>query len=170
MSNNKVISIEYTLYDANTKEQLDSNIGQAALEYISGMQQIIPGLEVELEKLNVGENADIHVKAADAYGEYNQEAIQVLPKEQFAGVDLVEGMTLYGTGEDGETTQVIVQSFTDDEVTIDFNHPLAGKELMFTVAILDSRDATQEEIQTGVVGGLEAAGGCGCGEGSCGDH
>ena len=167
---NKVISIEYTLTDANSGEKLDSNVGGAPLEFISGAQQIIPGLEKELEKLSVGEKADIKVDPAEAYGEYNNEAVQTLPKEQFAGVDLVEGMSLYGTGENGETVQVVVKSFDDESVTIDYNHPLAGKTLMFSVAILDSRDATDEEIQTGVVGGLAAAGGCGCGEGGCGNH
>jgi len=166
---NKVISIEYTLYDANTNEQLDSNVGQPALEFISGQQQIIPGLEEELVKLNIGDNADIKVEPSQAYGEYQEEAVQTLPKEQFAGIELSKGMTLYGTGENGETVQVVVKDFTDDEVTVDYNHPLAGKTLMFTVAVLDIRDATQEEIQTGIVGG-ESAGGCGCGEGSCSTH
>ena len=166
MSHN-VISIEYTLTDANTKEQLDSNVGGNPLEFISGMGQIIPGLEKEIEAAQSGDKKDVMVAPAEAYGEYNEEAVQVLPKEQFAGIDLVEGMTLYGTGENQQTVQVMVKSFNDSEVTIDYNHPLAGKTLMFTVAILDVRAATEEEIQTGIVGGMAAAGGC-CGGGSCG--
>jgi FKBP-type peptidyl-prolyl cis-trans isomerase SlyD len=166
MSHN-VISIEYTLKDAGTNEQLDSNVGGNPLDFISGMGQIIPGLEKEIESLQAGEKADVMVPPAEAYGEYNEEAVQVLPKEQFAGIDLVEGMSLYGTGEDQQTVQVMVKSFTDDEVTIDYNHPLAGKSLMFSVGILDVRAATDEEIQTGVVGGMAAMGGC-CGGGSCG--
>ena len=86
---------------------------------------------------------------------------KLLPKEQFAGIELVEGMSLYGTGEHGETVQVVVKSFNDAEVTIDYNHPMAGRTLMFSVAILSLRDATEEEIQTGVVGGMAAMGG-GC--------
>ena len=164
----KVISIEYTLHDANTNEQLDSNVGQAPLEFVSGMQQLIPGLESALESMNAGETADIKVDPAQAYGEYNEEAVQTLPKEQFAGVDLVEGMTLYGTGEDGDTIQVTVKSFNDENVTIDYNHPMAGRTLMFTVAVLDVRDATEEEIQTGLVGGMQD--GCGCGDGGCSSH
>jgi len=168
---NKVISIEYTLNDAKTNEELDTNVGGKPLDFISGQGQIIPGLENELVKLSAGENANVMVKPEEAYGEYNEEALQTLPKEQFAGVDLVEGMTLYGTGEQGETVQVIVKSMTEEEVTIDYNHPMAGKSLMFTVSVLDVRDATAEELETGVVGGLAAAGGC-CGGGSCGsdDH
>jgi len=166
----KVIAIEYTLNDANSKEQLDTNVGGNPLEFISGMGQIIPGLEKEIGNLAAGEKADVMVQPDQAYGEYNDEAVQVLPKEQFAGIDLVEGMTLYGSGEDQQTVQVTVKTIADDEVTIDYNHPMAGKTLLFSVAILDVRDATAEELQTGVVGGMAAAGGCGCGTGGCGTH
>lgn len=153
---NKVISIEYTLNDANTNETLDSNVGGAPLSYISGMQQIIPGLESELEKLNTGDKTDVLVKPADGYGEYNEEAVQTLPKEQFAGIELTAGMSLYGTGEQGETVQVIVKELKDDDVVIDYNHPMAGKTLMFSVSVLEIRDATAEEIQTGSVGGVDS--------------
>jgi FKBP-type peptidyl-prolyl cis-trans isomerase SlyD len=176
---NKVIGIEYTLKDAKTGEQLDSNVGQAPLEFVSGKGQIISGLENKLVNMSANEEADILVQAVDAYGEYNDEAVQTLPKEQFAGIELIEGMSLYGTGEHGETVQVVVKSFTDSDVTIDYNHPMAGRTLMFTVSILSLRDATEEEIQTGVVGGFAAMGGGCCGGGghshggSCGtghDH
>jgi len=158
----KVMGIEYNLKDANTGEQLDSNVGQAPLEFISGKGQIIPGLESKLIEMSENESADVLVEPAEAYGEFSEEAMQVLPREQFAGIELAEGMTLYGTGEQGETVQVNVKTFTDDEVTIDYNHPMAGKTLMFSVTILSSRAATEEEIQTGVVGGMAAMGGGGC--------
>ncbi len=162
----KVIGIEYTLKDANTGEHLDSNVGQAPLEFVSGKGQIIPGLESKLVDMNVSEEADVMVEPKDAYGELNADAIQTLAKEQFAGIELKEGMSLYGTGEQGETVQVTVKSFTDSEVTIDYNHPMAGRTLMFSVAVLSSRAATEEEIQTGVVGGMAAMGGGCCGGGS----
>jgi len=164
---NKVISIEYTLNDANTKVQLDTNVGGAPLEFISDMGQIIPGLEKELINLEAGEKADVLVQPVDAYGEYNEEAVQTLPKEQFADIELTEGMSLYGTGEGGETVQVVVKTVAENEVTIDYNHPMAGKTLMFSVTVLATRAATEEEIQVGVVGGMAAAGGGCCGGGSC---
>ncbi|WP_375724353.1 peptidylprolyl isomerase [Arcobacter sp. KX21116] len=166
----KVIGIEYTLKDANTGDHLDSNVGAAPLEFVSGKGQIIPGLESKLIEMNVSEEADVLVEPKDAYGELNPEAVQTLPKEQFAGIELKEGMSLYGTGEQGETVQVTVTGFNDNEVTIDYNHPMAGKTLMFSVAILSSRAATEEEIQTGVVGGMAAMGGGGCCGGGSHDH
>lgn len=166
---NKVISIEYTLNDANTKIQLDTNVGGAPLEFITDMGQIIPGLEKELINLNAGDKTDVLVQPVDAYGEYNEEAAQTLPKEQFADIELKEGMSLYGTGEGGETVQVIVKAVSETEVTIDYNHPMAGKTLMFSVSVLATRAATEEEIQVGVVGGMAAAGGGCCGGGSSAD-
>lgn len=160
----KVIGFEYNLKDANSGEQLDTNVGAAPLEFVSGKGQIISGLEGKLLEMAENESADVMVQPADAYGEYNEEAMQTLPKEQFAGIELTEGMTLYGTGEQGETVQVTVKSFTDTDVTIDYNHPMAGRTLMFSVTVLSLRDATEEEIQTGVVGGMAAMGGC-CGGG-----
>ncbi len=172
IENNMVVGIEYTLQDANTKEQLDTNVGQAPLEFITGKGHIIPGLESNLIGLESGSKTDVMVMPADGYGEINEEAYQTLPKEQFAGIDLVEGMTLYGTGENGETVQVNVKEIAENEVTIDYNHPMAGKTLMFTVAVMSVRAATEEEVSMGVVGGAAAAGGCGCGsnDGGCSTH
>ena len=161
---NKVMSIKYTLYDANTKEELDSNITEEPLEFITGQGQIISGLENQLINMVSGDSSDILVSAKDAYGEYEDAGIQTLPKEQFAGIDLIEDMTLYGTGEQGESVEVTVISLSNNDVTIDYNHKMAGKDLMFNVTIVDIREATAEELETGVIGGLASSGGC------CGSH
>ena len=160
-----VVGMEYEVKEAGTDIVSDSNIGQKPLEFIMGKDQIIPGLEKALLGMEEGESGDIMVKAADAYGERNDEAVQVLPIDQFAGVDLVEGMTLYGQDESGQSTQVIVKSFDDKEATIDFNHPLAGKDLMFSVKVSMVRQTTLDEMTSGAVGGPagESCGtGCGC--------
>ncbi|MCB4759696.1 MAG: peptidylprolyl isomerase [Sulfurovum sp.] len=159
---NSVVGIEYEVKEADTTEVVDTNKGAQPLEFVTGKGQIVPGLEKALIGMQEGESTDILVKAADAYGEVMSEAIQVLPSEQFEGVELKEGMTLYGQGEDGQTVQVIVKSFNDKEVTVDFNHPLAGKDLMFSVTILSAREATAEEAATGQVGGGSCGSGCGC--------
>ena len=165
---NCVVGIEYEVKEAGTTDVVDSNKGGDALEFIIGKGQIIPGLENALVGMSQGESGDIMVAAADAYGDVNPEAMQTLPKDQFEGVDLVEGMTLYGQGEDGQTVQVTVKSFDDKEVNVDFNHPLAGKDLMFSVVVLSSREATADEITSGQVGGpATSEGSCGTG---CGCH
>ena len=166
ISDNQVVSIHYELKDVDNGEILDSNINAAPLSFIVGKGQIIPGLEEKIKDLKVGEKADIKVAAVDAYGVYDDNAVQTLPKEQFAGLELQVGMTLYGQGEHGETVQVIVKNFNDETVEIDFNHPLAGKDLLFAINVVEVRDATADEILNGYVGG--GHGGCGCGSGgSC---
>ena len=162
-----VVGIEYEVKEVGTENIADSNKGQNPLEFIVGKDQVIPGLEKALVGMEEGESGDIMVKADDAYGQRNDEAVQTLPVDQFAGVDLVTGMTLYGQGENGQQTQVVVQSFDDKEVTIDFNHPMAGKDLMFSVKVLTVRATTLDEMTSGVVGGPASDGescgtGCGC--------
>ncbi len=160
---NSVVGIEYELTEAGGSEVLDSNKGGAPLEFIIGKGQLIPGLEKALVGMNAGDTADILVKAEEAYGLRDEEAVQELPRDQFEGIELEKGMSLYGQGQNGETIQVNVVDFDDNTVKVDFNHPLAGKDLMFNVKVISERDATEEEAQTGQVGG-------GCTDGSCGCH
>jgi len=162
----QIVSIEYEVRDGD--KVVDSNMGQAPLVFMFGKGQIIPGLENGIKDMAIGDKADILVKPEDAYGEYNAEAQQVVPKDQFAGIELEVGMTLYGQGEDGSTVQVIVKEIGEENVTIDFNHPLAGKELMFTVAINNVRDASAEEAMTGIPAENKPEEGEHCGSGSCG--
>ena len=181
MSKDQVITMFYELKDANTGEILESNMQEGGqISFITGRGHIIEKLEEEVSKLKSGERAAINIKAADGCGEYNSEAVQSLPKEQFAGIDLHEGMELFGQNEDGSSVRVIVKSIADNEVTVDFNHPYAGKDLLFNVEILEVREATEDEKATGMVAGAhtcgcgghdhehECCGGHGHGEGGCG--
>jgi FKBP-type peptidyl-prolyl cis-trans isomerase SlyD len=162
---NQVVSIQYEVRDGDTV--VDSNLGGAPLVFMFGKGQIIPGLENGIANMTVGERGDVLVQPKDAYGEFDESATQEVPKDQFSGIDLAVGMTLYGQGEDGGTVQVTVKEIADEHVIIDFNHPLAGKALMFTVTINNIRDASAEEVMTGVPAEnkVESQGcgtGCGC--------
>ncbi|WP_456480628.1 FKBP-type peptidyl-prolyl cis-trans isomerase [Nautilia sp.] len=159
----KVYGIEYTVKNSKG-EVVDSNKGQAPLEFVAGQGQIIPGLEKEVEGMEIGEEKTVTVKADEAYGQRNEEWVETLPKEQFEGIDLQKGMTLYGQSPDGQTIAVTVVDFDDSNVTIDYNHPLAGEDLTFDVKVVTKRDATLEELA-----GNQAGQNCGCGEG-CGCH
>jgi len=164
---NQIVSIEYEVKDGD--KVVDSNIGGAPLVFMFGKGQIIPGLENGIVNMNAGEKADVLVEPADAYGEYNDDATQEVPADQFAGIQLEIGMTLYGQAEDGGTTQVTVKEFGAETVTIDFNHPLAGKTLMFSVAVNSIREATADEVMTGMPAENKPAEGESCGTG-CGCH
>ncbi len=164
----RVVAFNYNLTEVGNTEVIDSNIGGEPLEFIVGRGHIIPGLESQMMGLGINAKGDFLVNAKDAYGEYNNEALQNLPKEQFAGVDLSVGLVLYGQGEQGETVQVTVKTVNEDDVTVDFNHPLAGKNLMFAVSVAGVREATAEELANGQVEreeqcGTDGGGSCGCG-------
>ena len=167
---NQIVSIEYEVKDNGTV--VDSNVGAEPLVFMFGKGQIIPGLENGLSGYNVGDKGDILVAPEDAYGEYNDEAVQEVPKDQFSGIDLSVGMTLYGQSEDGGTVQVIVKEIKDESVVIDYNHPLAGKSLMFTVTLNSVREATPDEILSGIPAENAVESGCCSTEGghSCGCH
>jgi len=149
-----VVGLIYDLREDGSNDIIDSNKNTHALDFITGMGQLIPGLEKQLVGMKEGDTAQIRVEAKDAYGIIDPDAFQTHPIEQFEGIELKEGLTLYGQSPDGGQMQVVVKSFNDKEVTIDYNHPLAGKDLNFDVTIESLRDATSDEISTGVVGGL----------------
>lgn len=168
IDNNQIVAIEYEVRSGD--QVVDSNVGRDLLTFMVGKEQIIPGLEEHVCTMSMGEKADVLVPASKAYGEYNDEALQEVPKEQFAGIELTEGMSLYGQGEDGATVQVTVKEIKDEAVMIDYNHPLAGQDLMFTVTVATVRDATPDEAMTGVPAENaqpETGGSCGTG---CGCH
>jgi FKBP-type peptidyl-prolyl cis-trans isomerase SlyD len=142
----------------------------APLEFITRKSHIIPGLEKEIITMNVGEDRVIIVAPEEAYGVYNDEAVATYPKEQFAGLELEVGMPLYGQAEDGSTIQVVVKSFTENEVTIDQNHPLAGRTLAFAVVVDAIREASVEEVMSGRVQCADHGQKGGCGSGGCGCH
>ena len=157
-----VVGIKYELREQGGTDILDSNKEDAPLEFVLGTSMIIPGLEKGLVGLSEGDEKQIEVPAEEAYGVNNPEAIQMIPREQFEGIDLEKGMMLYGQGEDGQTTQVVVKDFNDTDVTIDFNHPMAGKDLVFDVVVTSERAATADEIATGEVGGHQHSASCAC--------
>lgn len=168
---NMVIAFAYELRDNETNEVIDSSAEGQPLQFIVGQGQIIPGLESELLLMNIGDSKTVVVPAAQGYGEYQEDALKAYPAEQFAGIELAVGMPLYGQAEDGSTVQVTVKSFNDAEVTVDYNHPLAGKDLQFAVTIESAREATAEELEHGHIHCADhdhAHGGCG--NGGCGCH
>ena len=160
MANNRVIKMYYELKDANSGDILESNFNANPIAFLSGKNQILQKLEDEVLNLKDGESKIIKISPSEGVGEYDEKAVQTLPKEQFAGIDLQVGMELFGEGEDGSVARVIVKEITDDTVSVDFNHPYAGKELEFNIKIVENREATADEILAGVPEGEHS---CCCG-------
>jgi len=148
----KVASIEYTLKGSDG-EVIDASSGNP-LPYIHGHMNLVPGLEKELEGKSVGDKFSTLVPAAEGYGEVNEEFIQVVPVAMFQGVDeLAVGMQFQASGPEGQAHSVHITKIDGDDITVDGNHPLAGKDLAFDIEVVDLRDATPEELDHGHVHG-----------------
>jgi len=145
----RVVSFHYKLTD-DEGNLLDSSEGHGPLSYLHGAQGIIPGLEKALEGHAPGDNLQVTVQPEEAYGEIDPRMIQQVPREAMAGIpDLAVGMTLQADDGTGNVHHVVVKEVGDDTVTVDGNHPLAGKVLHFDVTIDSVREATPEELEHG---------------------
>lgn len=146
----RVVSLHYTLTD-DLGVVLDSSRGHGPFAYLHGYGNIIRGLETALEGNEAGFNGAIEVLPADAYGEYNPQAVFEVPREQFPpSEDIKAGMQVQGEGPHGVLNFTVVD-VSDQSVVLDANHPMAGKTLSFQVEVLEVRDATEQELSHGHV-------------------
>jgi FKBP-type peptidyl-prolyl cis-trans isomerase SlyD len=147
---NSVVAINYTLTN-DAGEVMDSSEGGDPLTYLHGAHNLIPGLEKQLEGKTAGASFKATIAPADGYGESDPAMIQTLPREMFRGVDNIEvGMGFTAQGPQGQQ-HIVVTAINGDEVTVDGNHPMAGKTLHFAVEVISVREATAEEIDHGHV-------------------
>ena len=152
IADNKVVSINYTLTD-NTNNVIDSSEGGEPLAYLHGASNIIPGLEIALGGKTVGDKLKVTVLPEEAYGVRDEALLQVIPRDRFEpDVDIQIGMQFQTPSESGLEVVTVI-SVTDDGVTVDGNHPLAGVTLLFSVEVMEVRDATEEELSHGHVHG-----------------
>jgi FKBP-type peptidyl-prolyl cis-trans isomerase SlyD len=147
-----VVLIHYTLTD-DEGSTLDSSAGGEPLAYLHGNGNLIAGLERELEGKSAGDKLSVKIAPADGYGEYDKSLVQRVPRRALRGVGNIHvGMQLQAQSDHG-VRAVTVTQLTGDMVTIDGNHPLAGKNLNFQVEVADVRAATEEELAHGHVHG-----------------
>ena len=150
---NSVVSIDYTLTDADGIV-LDSSQKQQPLAYLHGAGNIVPGLEEALEGKTVGDALRISVPPEKGYGHRIEELRHKVPRKMFdAKGEIKPGMRFHAQGEHGVHT-VTVMAVDAEHVTVDANHPLAGKVLNFEVAVVEVRAATKEELVHGHVHGV----------------
>jgi FKBP-type peptidyl-prolyl cis-trans isomerase SlyD len=141
----RVISFHYTLTDP-TGQTIDSSTGRDPLTFMEGAGQIIPGLETEIGKLKAGDKRKIGVKADDAYGQRDPQALIDVPVEKLPSKTVKVGDQFRSNQ---SPLPLTVTKVTDTHVTLDANHPLAGVDLTFDVEITTIRDATEEELAHG---------------------
>ena len=150
---NKVVTMNYDLKDAEGTI-IDSSRERGSLSFLSCANQVLPKLEEAMSTMLIGTKKNIRLDAVDAYGEYNKEALQVVDKSAFPKDAVIEeGIGYISTAENGQQTPFKISKIDGDEITLDFNHPLAGVNLEFEVELLDVRNATDEEKSHGHVHG-----------------
>ena len=145
-----VVSLEYTLKVDG--EIADSSEGREPLEFVHGAGNIIPGLERVMTGMAIGESKEVVVAAVDAYGEEDEKAFMDVPRDQFPEeIPLKVGTELQVQNQAGQPMYARIDMVGEKSVRLDFNHPLAGKDLHFSVKVVGLRDATDEEKEHGHV-------------------
>jgi FKBP-type peptidyl-prolyl cis-trans isomerase SlyD len=150
IQDNLVVTMDYSLIVED--ELLESTEEGEPIQFIQGLGQIIPGLENALYGLKTGDQKQVVVQPEDAYGDYDPESIQITKKEEFSEeVPLEVGTFLDLADDEGDILSAQIIDADEETVTLDFNHPLAGKTLKFEITVTDLRPATQEELDHGHV-------------------
>ncbi len=151
-------------YQVRTEDGVlvDESPASAPLDYLHGRGALISGLESALDGRTAGDVFDVDVGANDAYGQYDENLVQRVPKDVFVGVDELEVGMRFLADTDMGPVPIEITGIEGDEVIVDGNHMLAGQNLKFHVEVIGVREATAEELEHGHVHGEE--GGC------CGGH
>ena len=137
VANNTVASVNYTgMYDNG--EVFDTSDGKDPLKFTVGKGQMIRGFEEELIGAKPGETREFTLTPERAYGERNEEAVQTVKRSVLGeGAELKIGLSSYAQLQDGSMTMFTITAIDGDDVTLDFNHIMAGKTLTFTVTVTD---------------------------------
>ena len=118
--------------------EFDSSHEREPLQFRVGAGEIIPGLDREIEGMEVGTKTTVKIAAAEAYGERNPAQVQAIPRSRIPdGMELSQGQRLQAKTSDGRQIALTVVDVSDQEVTVDGNHPLAGRDLVFDVELVE---------------------------------
>lgn len=145
VKDNIVVTLDYKLIVED--EMMESTEDGEPIKFIQGLGQIISGLENALYGLKIGDQKTVVIQPGDGYGEYDPESLQEAKKEEFSEeIPLDVGTFLDLEDDEGDILSAQIVAAEEDTVTLDFNHPLAGKTLTFEITLTDLRPATKEEL------------------------
>lgn len=150
VSDDVVVSMDYTL--TVNGEIVDSSKGRKPLEFIQGRGNIIRGLERELYDMEKGESKQVSVVPKDGYGEVNPEAYLDIARDEFPEeIQVKMGAQIKLRDPDGHIFTGIIDEIEKDNIRLNLNHPMAGKQLDFAITVVDMRLATKKELEHGHV-------------------
>ena len=116
---------------------VDSTFDKKPATFKVGDGNLLPGFEQQLYGLKAGDKRSLQVAPEQGFGQHNPQNLQVMPRNQFEGMELSEGLLVIFKDAANAELPGVVKAFDDRQVTVDFNHPLAGKALTFEVEIID---------------------------------
>ena len=148
ITKNSVVSFSYLLKNSEG-QKLDSTTADAPHSYLHGHKQIVPGLEIAMEGLKVGDKKEVQLTVEESYGKVNPDLRLKMPREKFPPEMKIAPGLKFEANVGNNNHIFTVVSEEDNAVNIDGNHPLAGQALHFAVEVLEIRDATAEEITHG---------------------
>lgn len=174
-----VVSYKMLTHSPVSHKLLYETPAEQPVAFVTGMGLMIDAFEQHLTTLNPGDDFDFVLKAADAFGERDEELVRALPRKvfeirgKFMEEEVYPGAEVPLMDNEGNHFMGTIVKVTDTEVTLDLNSPLAGRDLQFTGRLLENREASLQEIeQTAKIlsgeGGCGGCGGCGSEEGGCG--
>lgn len=174
---NKFVKVSYNLYtfsEDGKQDLVERASTEHPFQFITGMDIALDAFEQKIEELEEGDEFNFVVPVEQAYGPYVQERVIELSKEDFC-IDghfdmhnIFPGNTILLVNDDGNRFNAVVKEVGKTTVTLDLNHPFAGHTLQYKGRLLESREATKEEVQ-GMIN-LMSGEGCGCGCDDCGGH
>lgn len=136
IQNGSTVTLDYKVYVDG--QMVDQTSPGQPLTFVQGTGQIIPGLESKLEGLEKGDKKEITVSPEEAYGDYSEEKVMHVPRTDLPpDAEPQVGMELQATSQDGDLYVGVITKVTDDDVDVDFNHPMAGRTLRFEVEVLN---------------------------------
>lgn len=172
IDNQKVATLIYEMYvvEEDGKEEVSERATpDQPLIYCHGEGMMLPAFEAAMLGKEMDETFDFVITPDQAYGDYDEQGVMTLDKklfyngdEEFDSERVYEGAIVPMTTTDGQIINAQVIEITDDKVTIDLNHPLAGETLHFVGKVIDVRDVTPGELKA-----LHHRGGCGSCHGDC---
>lgn len=157
---NSVVSVTYELHTNDTQQKnifIEKADKENPLTFLFGTGGMIVGFEKNLNGLKTGDQFDFHIPSAEAYGVYDLQAVVQLPKEIFKTEGMIDkeilqvGNIVPMADNEGNRMEGKVLEVEETKVKMDFNHPLAGKDLHFKGEVIAVRDATKEEMAHGHV-------------------
>lgn len=120
----------------------DSSLEREPFEFVIGQGMVIPGFENGVIGMNVGETKKVSIASEDAYGPYREDLVGIIDRSRIPeNIELEIGMVLQMRSPDGGITNVTVKDISDEGVTLDLNHPLAGKDLVFEIKLMEVLEA-----------------------------